>query len=240
MLGVNHLTVTYGSQLALEDASVRFEAGQFSAIIGPNGAGKSTLLKTLVGLLPDYADAVQFDPGHSARSCISYVPQQQTLDWAFPVTVWDVAMMGRTGRLGWLRFPGRADRKIVQAALRETGVYALRHRHIGALSGGQRQRVLLARMLARRGHLLLLDEPLTGVDAATQESLMALLRAEADRGRAVVMVTHDLEQARRWCDHLVLINRRIIAAGPPEQVYTPQNIEATFSSSHLGHTHAEA
>ena len=95
-------------------------------------------------------------------------------------------------------------------------------------------------MLARRGHLLLLDEPLTGVDAATQESLMALLRAEADRGRAVVMVTHDLEQARRWCDHLVLINRRIVASGTPDEVYTPQNIERTFSSSHLGHMHAEA
>ncbi|PNY80626.1 metal ABC transporter ATP-binding protein [Deinococcus koreensis] len=240
MLGVEHLTVTYGPQVALEDATVRFEAGQFSAIIGPNGAGKSTLLRTLVGLLPDHAGAVQFDPGHTAQGCISYVPQQQTLDWAFPVTVWDVAMMGRTGRLGWLRWPGRKDRELVQAALRETGVYDLRHRHIGALSGGQRQRVLLARMLARRGHLLLLDEPLTGVDAATQESLMALLRAEANRGRAVVMVTHDLEQARRWCDQLVLINRRIIAAGTPEQVYTPQNIEATFSSSHLGHTHAEA
>ena len=240
MLGVQNLTVRYGSQVALDDATVRFEAGSFSAIIGPNGAGKSTLLKTLVGLLPDPQGAVQLDGGHSAQSCVSYVPQQQTLDWAFPVTVWDVTMMGRTGRLGWLRWPGRRDRMIVEAALRETGVYDLRHRHIGALSGGQRQRVLLARMLARQGHLLLLDEPLTGVDATTQEQLMALLRAQADAGRAVVMVTHDLEQARRWCDHLVLINRRIIADGTPEQVYTPHNIEATFSSSHLGHTHAEA
>ncbi|WP_291430070.1 metal ABC transporter ATP-binding protein [Deinococcus sp.] len=240
MLGVENLTVKYGLQTALENATVRFEAGTFSAIIGPNGAGKSTLLKTLVGLLPDHADAVRFDPGHSARSCISYVPQQQTLDWAFPVTVWDVAMMGRTGRLGWLHWPGRQDRQIVEGALKETGVYDLRSRHIGALSGGQRQRVLLARMLARQGHLLLLDEPLTGVDAATQETLMALLRAQADRGRAVVMVTHDLEQARRWCDHLILVNRRVIADGTPEQVYTTQNIEATFSTSFLGHTHAEA
>ncbi|AIZ46719.1 manganese ABC transporter ATP-binding protein [Deinococcus radiopugnans] len=240
MLGVEHLTVKYGSQVALEDASVRFEAGTFSAIIGPNGAGKSTLLRTLVGLLPDYGDAVRFDAGHTAQNCISYVPQQQTLDWGFPVTVWDVAMMGRTGRLGWLRWPGRGDRERVAAALRETGVYDLRHRHIGALSGGQRQRVLLARMLVRDGHLLLLDEPLTGVDATTQEQLMALLRAQADKGRAVVMVTHDLEQARRWCDHLILINRRVVADGTPEQVYTPQNIEATFSTSFLGHTHAGA
>ncbi|PTA67346.1 metal ABC transporter ATP-binding protein [Deinococcus arcticus] len=238
MLGVENLTVAYGAHTALERASVRFEAGAFSAVIGPNGAGKSTLLKTLVGILPDPEGAVRFDPGHTARGCISYVPQQQTLDWAFPVTVWDVAMMGRTGRLGWLRWPGRRDRQIVEEALKETGVYELRGRHIGALSGGQRQRVLLARMLARQGHLLLLDEPLTGVDAATQEQLMALLRAQADRGRAVVMVTHDLEQARRWCDHLVLVNRRVIADGTPPQVYTPANIEATFSTSHLGPTHA--
>ncbi|GBF04158.1 ABC-type Mn2+ transport system, ATPase component, mntA [Deinococcus aerius] len=240
MLGVENLTVRYGTQVALEDATVRFEAGTFSAVIGPNGAGKSTLLKTLVGLLPDPAGRVRFDPGHTAQNCVSYVPQQQTLDWAFPVTVWDVAMMGRTGRLGWLRWPSRGDRERVTAALRETGVYELRHRHIGALSGGQRQRVLLARMLARDGHLLLLDEPLTGVDAATQEQLMALLRAQADKGRAVVMVTHDLEQARRWCDRIILVNRRIVADGTPDEVYTPRNIEATFSASYLGHTHAEA
>ncbi|WP_353542826.1 metal ABC transporter ATP-binding protein [Deinococcus xinjiangensis] len=237
MLGVENLTVRYGHHTALEDVTVRFDAGQFSAIIGPNGAGKSTLLKTMVGLLPDPDHNVRFDEGHEAKNCIAYVPQQQTLDWAFPVTVWDVAMMGRTGRLGWLHWPSKKDREIVASALKETGVYELRNRHIGALSGGQRQRVLLARMLARRGHLLLLDEPLTGVDAHTQEQLMALLRREADKGRAVVMVTHDLEQARNWCDHLVLINKRVIADGTPQQVYTPHNIEATFSSSFLGVGH---
>lgn len=231
MLGVEHLTVKYGNHVALQDATVHFQAGSFTALIGPNGAGKSTLLKTLVGLLPDPGNAVKFNAGHDAKKCIAYVPQQQTLDWNFPVTVWDVAMMGRTGRLGWLRWPSRHDRKLVAEALQETGVYDLRTRHIGELSGGQRQRVLLARMLARQGHLLLLDEPLTGVDAGTQEQLMALLRRQADQGQAVIMVTHDLEQARRWCDHLVLVNRRIIADGTPETVYTPQNIEATFSSS---------
>lgn len=234
---MENLTVRYGHHTALEDVTVSFDAGQFSAIIGPNGAGKSTLLKTMVGLLPDPDHNVRFDEGHEAKNCIAYVPQQQTLDWAFPVTVWDVAMMGRTGRLGWLHWPSKKDREIVASALKETGVYELRNRHIGALSGGQRQRVLLARMLARRGHLLLLDEPLTGVDAHTQEQLMSLLRREADKGRAVVMVTHDLEQARNWCDHLVLINKRVIADGTPQQVYTPHNIEATFSSSFLGVGH---
>ena len=234
MLGVEGLTVRYGPQVALENATLRFEAGQFTAVTGPNGAGKSTLLRALAGLLGEYEGRVTFDPGHSARTCLSYVPQQQTLDWDFPVTVWDTAVMGRTGRLGWLRWPGTRDRQIVEDALRETGVYDLRHRHIGDLSGGQRQRVLLARMLARQGHLLLLDEPLTGVDVTTQEQLMALLRRQAERGRAVVMVTHDLEQARRWCDRLVLINRRVIADGRPEVVYTPGNIEATFTGGQRG------
>ncbi|MHA0037146.1 metal ABC transporter ATP-binding protein [Deinococcus sp. PESE-13] len=234
MLGVEGLTVRYGPQVALENATLRFEDGQFTAVIGPNGAGKSTLLRALAGLLTDYEGQVTFDPGHSARTCLSYVPQQQTLDWGFPVTVWDTAMMGRTGRLGWLRWPGPRDRQIVASALRETGVYDLRGRHIGALSGGQRQRVLLARMLARQGHLLLLDEPLTGVDVTTQEQLMALLRSQADQGRAVVMVTHDLEQARRWCDRIVLINRRVIADGTPDAVYTPQNVEATFTGGGPG------
>ena len=240
MLGVENLTVRYGTHTALEDATVHFAPGTFSAVIGPNGAGKSTLLKTLVGLTPPTDGEVLYTGGRSVRDDVAYVPQQQTLDWAFPVTVWDVAMMGRTGRIGWLRWPGRADRERVAQALRQTGVYDLRGRHIGALSGGQRQRVLLARMLARDARVLLLDEPLTGVDAATQEQLMALLRAQADAGRAVVMVTHDLEQARRWCDHLVLVNRRIVADGTPDEVYTPHNIEATFSASHLGPTHAEA
>ena len=160
---VEHLTVRYGAQVALEDASARFVAGQFSAVIGPNGAGKSTLLKTVLGLVEASAGSVSVSGLGRLRDATAYVPQQQTLDWAFPVTVWDVAMMGRTARLGWLRGPRRADREIVAAALEQTEVHDLRHRPIQALSGGQRQRVLLARMLARQARLLLLDEPLTGV-----------------------------------------------------------------------------
>ena len=241
---VEALTVRYGGQVALEAASAEFLSGQFSAVIGPNGAGKSTLLRALLGLVETSAGRVQTDglgegagPG-GLRAAAAYVPQQQTLDWAFPVTVWDVAMMGRTARLGWLRGPRRADRELVAAALHQTEVYDLRGRPIQALSGGQRQRVLLARMLARQARVLLLDEPLTGVDAATQQKIMRLLAQEARRGCTVVMVTHDLEAAARWCDQLLLINRTVVAQGTPAAVYTPANIEATFSSSHLGHTHA--
>ena len=241
LVEVRGLTLRYGTQVALEDADVTLRAGQFSAVIGPNGAGKSSLLKALVGLsLPDAGEIIFAPELGKPENAVAYVPQQQTLDWAFPVTVWDTAMMGRTARLGWGRWPGRADRARVADALEQAGVYDLRDRHIGALSGGQRQRVLLARMLARDARILLLDEPLTGVDAATQSRVMALLRAQADAGRAVVMVTHDLEAAAAACDYLVLVNRRIIAQGSSAQVYTPHNVEATFSSSHLGHTHAHA
>ncbi|TSA82977.1 metal ABC transporter ATP-binding protein [Deinococcus detaillensis] len=241
LVQVSHLTLSYGSQIALEDASLSIRAGEFTAIIGPNGAGKSSLLKALVGLAAPSSGTITFAPELGRpQTAVAYVPQQQTLDWGFPVTVWDTAMMGRTARLGWGRWPGRADRERVSEALQKAGVYDLKDRHIGALSGGQRQRVLLARMLTRDARLLLLDEPLTGVDAATQERIMALLRVQADEGRAVVMVTHDLEAAAAACDHLVLVNRRVVAQGKPEVVYTPQNVEATFSSSHLGHTHAHA
>lgn len=241
MIEIDHLSVSYGAQVALQDASARFVPGQFSAIIGPNGAGKSTLLKTILGLVTASSGrvSVSADLGDLRKSS-AYVPQQQTLDWAFPVTVWDVAMMGRTAHLGWLRWPGRADREIVLDSLAQIEVAELKDRPIQALSGGQRQRVLLARMLARRAEVLLLDEPLTGVDAATQEKIMRLLQGEARAGRTVVMVTHDLEAAARWCDQLLLVNRTVVAQGTPEQVYTPANIECTFSSSHLGHTHAHA
>ena len=241
MIRAENLSVSYGPQVALEGANASFLPGQFSGIIGPNGAGKSTLLKTILGLSTASSGRVVIsgDLGR-LRDSSAYVPQQQTLDWAFPVSVWEVAMMGRTARLGWLRWPGKRDRMAVLAALEQTEVADLKDRPIQALSGGQRQRVLLARMLARDAKVLLLDEPLTGVDAATQEKVMRLLQEQARAGRTVMMVTHDLEAAARWCDQLLLVNRTVVAQGTPGQVYTPANIECTFSSSHLGHMHAHA
>lgn len=230
MLGLRDLSVKYGDYVALLPTTLHFSSGEFVAILGPNGAGKSTLLKALVGLIPTETEQVYVQQGHSAQQCISYVPQQQSLDWTFPVTVWDVVMMGRTGRLGWFRRPKSKDRDLVTAALKETGVYDLRQRHIKDLSGGQRQRVLLARMLVREGHVLLLDEPLTGVDLQTQDFLMSVLRAETNKGCAVVMVTHDVKQACQWCDRLILLNKRVIADGTPDEVYTSENVLNTFGA----------
>jgi manganese/iron transport system ATP-binding protein len=239
LLEVRDLTVRYGETSALEHANLSLHTGEFVAVIGPNGAGKSTLLKAALGLVAVTSGEIQFSRslGQKPTQAISYVPQQQSLDWSFPVTVRDVVMMGRTGRIGWLKYPGIADRQIVQESLEKADIVNLASRPVAALSGGQKQRVLLARMLARESQILLLDEPLTGVDAVTQTAIFELLERERQAGKALVMVTHDLENAAKWCSSLLLVNRRVIAAGPPELVYTPQNIEATFSSSHLNHVH---
>ena len=240
LLQVRDLSVRYGETIALENANLSLHAGEFVAVIGPNGAGKSTLLKAALGLVAVTSGEIRFSKslGQKPIQAISYVPQQQSLDWSFPVNVRDVVMMGRTGRIGWLKYPGSADRRIVQESLEKADIVNLAARPVAALSGGQRQRVLLARMLARESQILLLDEPLTGVDAVTQTAIFELLERERQAGKVLVMVTHDLENAAKWCSSLLLINRRVIAAGPPELVYTPQNIEATFSSSHLNHVHA--
>ncbi len=242
LIVVNDLRVRFGETLALDHASFHLCPGEFVAVIGPNGAGKSTMMKAILGLIAVDAGEIRFstDLGPHPTRAISYVPQQQTLDWSFPVSVSDMVMMGRTGRLGWFRYPGARDRAVVREALEATGTLDLASRPISALSGGQKQRVLLARMLARESRLLFLDEPLTGVDAVTQQNIFELLERERSSGKALLMVTHDLEAASRWCSSLMLLNRTVIASGPPERVYTPQNIQATFSSSHLGHDHAEA
>jgi manganese/iron transport system ATP-binding protein len=232
LIQVSDLHVSFGETVALSGASFHLCQGEFVAIIGPNGAGKSTLLRAILGLIA-FSGQVTFSKTLGSRPTrrISYVPQQQALDWSFPVTVWDVVMMGRTAQLGWLRQAGGEDTAAVKLALERAGVYELRKRPIAALSGGQRQRVLLARMLTKDCDLLFLDEPFSGVDARTQDSILELLEAERVRGKAILMVTHDLESAKNWCSQILLVNRTVIASGAPRDVYTAQNIEATFSSA---------
>jgi manganese/iron transport system ATP-binding protein len=231
LIRATDVRVSFGDTVALSGANFHLCRGEFVGVIGPNGAGKSTLLRAMLGLVP-YSGAVTYSDtlGSKPVQRISYVPQQQALDWSFPVTVWDVVMMARVPRIGWLRRAGAGDRTAVADALERAGVADLQTRPIAALSGGQRQRVLLARMLAREGDVLFLDEPFTGVDARTQTSILELLERERQRGKAILMVTHDLEGARAWCSHILLVNGRVVASGNPAEVYTPENIEATFSS----------
>ena len=231
------MTVGYDSTPVLQHANLEIGWGQMVGVIGPNGAGKSTLIKTILGTLRPTQGAVEVAgwsaQSREARNSIGYVPQREVVNWDFPVTVSDVVMMGRTGRLGWLRFPGPADRRIVANALELVGMSNFAHRQISQLSGGQQQRVFLARALAQGGRLLLLDEPLNGVDANTQDTIEALLRDRRAQGGTIILATHDLELAAAWCDQLVMINHAIIAYGPPSVALSPEVLRKTYGGHAL-------
>jgi ABC-type Mn2+/Zn2+ transport system ATPase subunit len=205
------------------------------AIVGPNGAGKSTLFKALVGLLPLRGGRVLLHgraPGGQADP-IAYVPQREEIDWSFPVTVSDVVMMGRYGRLGWLRRPQAADREVVARCLDELGIAELAGRAIGELSGGQQQRVFLARALAQEPHVLLLDEPFTGVDVNAKEAILGLLARLRERRVTVLVSTHDMQTAAQRFELVALLNGRLVAYGPPPEVFTPEHIGTAFGGQAL-------
>jgi manganese/iron transport system ATP-binding protein len=217
---VADLSVELGGGLVLERANLGVDRGELVGLIGPNGAGKTTLLRTILGLVRPVAGRVQVD-GRSARpgrSPIGYVPQRHEFAWEFPISVAHAVMTGLTGRLGRLRRPGEAAWRAVADALDRVRMTDLADRPIGQLSGGQRQRVLVARALALRPSLLLLDEPFTGLDMPTQELLSTLFADLAREGRAILMTTHDLPSALYLCDRLALLNRTVIASGTPTQL----------------------
>jgi len=234
-LDVEHITVAYNGPPVLLDVTFQVPHGARVAVVGPNGAGKSTLFKALVGLLPLRQGRVRIHgrPLGSHLDCVAYVPQREEVDWRFPVTVADVVMMGRYGRLGWFKRPRPEDREIVQRSLEQMGLADLRDRPIGELSGGQQQRVFLARALAQEPHILLMDEPFTGVDAATQEVILALLDQLHARQVTVMVSTHDLNLAATRFDRVLLLNRRVIAYGTAAEVFTPQTVQEAFSGQAL-------
>lgn len=220
----------YDGRLALEDVDLAVEPGTLLAIVGPNGAGKSTLLKLMAGLLPAWKGRIEVlggPPGDHARR-VAYVPQAELVDWAFPVTVRDVAMMGRYPGLGPWRRPGAVDRRAVEEALALVKMDGHESTQIGRLSGGQRRRVFLARAIAADPDLYLLDEPVTGVDITTQEDLMDILEAEARAGKTVVATTHDLACAAQRFQMVATVNRRIVAHGPSSLVLDPDVLARTY------------
>jgi len=220
----------YGNRVALADVSLDVRRGSLLAVIGPNGAGKSTLLKVIAGLLEPFSGSISVlggPPGTRAHE-IAYVPQAEAVDWEFPVTVGEVAMMGRYARLGFGRRPSSVDRDRVDAALETVGMAGLRERQVGALSGGQRRRVFLAKAIAAEPELYLLDEPVTGVDATTQEELMDVLEGEARAGKTVIASTHDLICAAQRFHEAAFVNGRIVATGPAEMVLDRDLLSDTY------------
>lgn len=229
-LEVDNITVSYNGTPALCGVTFQVEHGARVAVVGPNGSGKSTLFKAMVGLLPLAEGRVLIHgvPLGHREDRVAYVPQREAVDWRFPVTVADVVMMGRYGQLGWFRRPTSNDRAIVRRCLEQMGIVHLAGRSIRELSGGQQQRVFLARALAEEPHILLMDEPFTGVDIATQETTMALLDQLREQQVTVLFSTHDLNLAATRFDQVLLLNRRLIAFGTPAEVFTPQSLREAF------------
>ena len=230
ILEVHDLTVTYGRKPVLWGVDFTLPAGAIAGIVGPNGAGKSTLLKTIMGLIPPSSGYVKlFDrPLDDVRLRVSYVPQRESVDWDFPVSVLDVVLMGRYGKVGLLRNTGAGDRRIANECLAKVGLSAFAKRQISQLSGGQQQRVFLARALAQEADIYFMDEPFAGVDAATEQAIIELLREMASRGKTIVVVHHDLQSARSYFDWIVLLNMHLIAAGPTEKAFTDETIQQAY------------
>ena len=230
VLEYHDLTVAYHTRPVLWDVDLSVPEGKLAAIVGPNGAGKSTLLKAALGLVPLASGYVRVfgQPYHEVRRRVAYVPQRESVDWDFPASVEDVVLMGRYGKTGWFRRPRKADREAALEALERVGIAELRDRQISRLSGGQQQRTFLARALAQDADLYLMDEPFAGVDAVTERAIVTLLGELRDRGRTVVCVQHDLQTVPEYFDWVSLLNMRLVAAGPVEQAFTTEHLQATY------------
>lgn len=232
-IAAHDVTVTYrNGHTALWNASFEIPRGTVTALVGINGAGKSTLFKAIMGFLPVAKGDISLlgQPVKTAlrKNLVAYVPQSEEVDWAFPVLVEDVVMMGRYGHMGFLRQPSAIDRKAVDDALARVNMSDFRHRQIGELSGGQRKRVFLARALAQNGQVILLDEPFTGVDVKTEDQIVALLRELRDEGRVMLVSTHNLGSVPEFCDRTVLVKGTVLNYGPTETTFTRANLERAF------------
>ena len=228
---VHNLTVIYHKKPVLWNIDFALPRGEMIGVMGPNGAGKSTLVKAILGL-------VSLNSGHAqilgeelkaVRKKVSYIPQRQTIDWDFPATVKDIALMGRFPERGLFGMIRKKDREIADWALEQVGMVEYRNRQISQLSGGQQQRVFLARALAQEAEVYLLDEPFVGIDASTEASIVNLLRSIKEQGKTIVVVHHDLHTARDYFGWLVLLNASLIASGPTTQVFTDELLRNTYS-----------
>jgi manganese/zinc/iron transport system ATP- binding protein len=243
-LAIRDLTVAYPGKVVLRGVSADVRPGQVVGLIGPNGGGKSTLLMAILGIVPIISGTVTLfgRPAAAMRARMAYVPQRELVDWDFPVTVREVVMMGRYPGIGWLRRPGRRDHECIDRMLERVGMREHQGTQIGQLSGGQQQRVFIARALAQDADVLLLDEPLVGIDAATQEVILHIIEEQRQAGKIVLLATHDLASASCSCDCLCCLNGRLVSFGPLQETYTAENLAATYGGPviMLGHPGAVA
>jgi manganese/zinc/iron transport system ATP- binding protein len=229
-LEVHDLTVSYQRKPVLWNVDLAVPPGKLVGILGPNGAGKSTLIKAIMGLIPLSSGWVQVfgKPVHTQRDKVAYVPQRESVDWTFPVTAMDVVLMGRYAHIPWYRRIGRREKALAREALDKVGMLPYAGRQISNLSGGQQQRVFLARALVQDSEIYLMDEPFAGVDAATESAIVKLLKDLRAAGKTVLVVHHDLQTAKEYFDMLILLNMRLVAFGPTEQVFTPELLQKTY------------
>jgi manganese/zinc/iron transport system ATP- binding protein len=229
-LEVHDLTVAYRTTPVLWDVDLTLPEGHLIAIVGPNGAGKSTLLKAILGLVKPITGWVKVygEPYPQRRSWVGYVPQRESVDWDFPTSALDVVTMGLYGRIGWFRRPSAHHRQVALRSLEKVGIADLAGRQISQLSGGQQQRVFLARALAQDARIYLMDEPFAGVDATTERAVLTLLQELRRQGRTVIAVHHDLQTVAEYFDYVVLLNLRLIAAGPVATTFNQENLQLTY------------
>jgi manganese/zinc/iron transport system ATP- binding protein len=229
-LSIQDLTVAYHRKPVLWDVELDIPEGKLVGIVGPNGAGKTTLIKSVMDLSPKVSGEVRVfgKPYHKNRGRVGYVPQRESVDWDFPVSVLDVVAMGRYGQIGWCRPVTKRQRKAAYAALERVGIAELADRQISQLSGGQQQRTFLARALAQEADLYLLDEPFAAVDAATEKAIVRLLHDLRDAGKTALVVHHNLQTVAEYFDYVILMNMRVVAFGPTEEVFTEENLRKTY------------
>lgn len=232
-INVQNVTVTYNNgHVALYDASFQLTAGTICALVGINGSGKSTLFKAVMGFLKPTEGKVEIDGATvqfaQRKNWVAYVPQAEEVDWNFPVSVWDVVLMGRYGYMNFLRIPSAEDKRLAMESLERVKMQDFRDKQIGELSGGQKKRVFLARALAQKGRVMLLDEPFTGVDVKTESAIIELLQQLRKEGHIILVSTHNLGSVPEFCDQVVLINRTVLAFGPTSEVFTEKNLSRAF------------
>lgn len=227
---IHGMTVAYHRRPVLWDIDLDVAEGKITGIIGPNGAGKTTLIKAVLDLVPKTSGSVSIygSPYKESRHLVAYVPQRESVDWDFPVSALSVVLMGRYGRLGWFRRPGKRDIEAAREALHEVGMSEYADRQISQLSGGQQQRVFIARALVQDARIFFLDEPFAGVDAATERAIIRLLTLMREQGKTIIAVHHDLQTVRQYFDNLIMVNMMLVASGPTSEVFTEENLKRTY------------